>query len=181
MRGKEILYAFPFERALYSVMPRLPTALIAALALYLTAPVAAAQAVRTDTPSGLPVPRFVNLKSDKTNCRLGPSFDYPVVVTYMRAGLPVEVIAETKSHWRKIRDHDGTECWAHEATLRAPSRALVVRETPILARPEKGAPVRARLAAGVLVKPLGASGEWRQVTADGLRGWLPRAALWGAE
>ena len=169
-------------------MPRLPTVILAALVLHLTAPATPAQAgpdaphgVRTDTPSGLPVPRFVSLKSNKTYCRLGPSFDYPVTVTYMRAGLPVEVIAETKAHWRKIRDHDGTECWAHQATLQALTRALVVKETAILARPERGASVRARLAAGVLAKPLGASGGWRLVSADGIHGWLPKSALWGAE
>ena len=42
--------------------------------------------------SGLPVPRFVSLKSDRVNMRKGPGTDYPTAWVYRRAGLPLEVI-----------------------------------------------------------------------------------------
>ena len=44
--------------------------------------------------SGLNVPRFVSLKSDKVNVRRGPSNDQSIVWVFARAGLPVEIIAE---------------------------------------------------------------------------------------
>ena len=74
------------------------------LAVYLTGAAPAAQAasgaitaqdghsaleLRLDTPSGLPVPRLVSLKSETTFCRAGPSFSHPVRLTFMRQGLPV--------------------------------------------------------------------------------------------
>lgn len=165
-------------------------ALAATLALHLTAPAAEAQAaqaperaaeIRTDTPSGYPVPRFVSLKGEKTNCRMGPSFDYPVTMTFMLAGLPVQVVAETTDHWRKIRDHEGAECWAHQTTLKALSHVLVIEETAILARPEDGAPPRARLAKGVLAKLVRERDGWGFVSVDGLKGWALAGALWGAQ
>ena len=45
------------------------------------------------TTSGLPVPRYVSLKSDHVNVRAGPTKDNDVSWVYTRAGLPVEVTA----------------------------------------------------------------------------------------
>ena len=46
----------------------------------------------TPMRSGLPLPRFVSLKSDRVNLRKGPSTDYPTQWVYRRAGLPLEII-----------------------------------------------------------------------------------------
>src|ERR1700751_5997914 len=67
-------------------------------------------------PSGLPLPRFVTLKSKRVNLRVGPSNDYAVAWLYLKAGLPVEIIQEY-DNWRQIRDSDGTEGWVSQALL----------------------------------------------------------------
>jgi SH3-like domain-containing protein len=54
---------------------------------------AAARAPRSD-PSGLPLPRFVSLKSGKVNSRIGPGVNYPVDWLYLKPGLPMEIIQE---------------------------------------------------------------------------------------
>ncbi|MFQ5563682.1 MAG: SH3 domain-containing protein [Parvularculaceae bacterium] len=163
------------------------------LLAHMTAPVAAAQVgdgppvhagakVRTDTPSGYPVPRFVSLKSAKTYCRLGPTFRHPVRYTYLRKGLPVLVVAETTDHWRKIRDSEGAECWAHKSKLSGERTVLVVEEGLALrVAPETGAAARARLAAGVIARLMAETDGWRRIEADGVRGWAPAPGLWGAE
>ncbi|HOP19357.1 MAG TPA: SH3 domain-containing protein [Parvularculaceae bacterium] len=163
-------------------------AILIFLAAYLTVGPVAAQApdgsenaARTDTPSGFPVPRFVSLKNAETYCRQGPSFDHPVAYTFLKAGLPVQVVAETTDHWRKIRDHEGSECWAHQTTLRAVSHVIVEADTAILVRPEIEAPVRARLRAGVIARIERASGDWRLISVGELKGWAPVSRLWGAE
>ena len=69
---------------------------------------AAALAAENGTTSGLPVPRFVSLKSDKVNVRAGPTKDHDVAWVYNRAALPVEVTAEFEN-WRRIRDWEGAE------------------------------------------------------------------------
>lgn len=158
----------------------------AALAAIMAAPAAGSQAgqgaaeVRLDTPSGLPVPRFVSLKADKTFCRAGPSFAHPVRITYMRRGLPVMVVAETTDHWRKIRDAEGDECWTHKTKLSGTETALVLEDgLKLRSRPDDAAPARARLGRGVIARVEETRGEWLRVSAEGVRGWAPRSGFWG--
>lgn len=70
--------------------------------------------------SGLPVPRYVSLKSDHVNVRVGPTKDNDVAWVYTRAGLPVEVTAEFEN-WRRVRD------------LRAPRGGYITRYCPVAA------------------------------------------------
>ena len=140
-----------------------------------------AASIRLDTPSGLPVPRFVSLKSDKTFCRAGPSFAHPVRITFMRRGLPLMVVAETKDHWRKVRDLEGDECWTHRSKLSGAETALVVQDGLALrARPDAAAPARARLGRGLITQVETARNGWLRVSADGVRGWAPQSGFWGA-
>jgi SH3-like domain-containing protein len=50
--------------------------------------------VATGSVSGLPIPRFVSLKSDRVNVRSGPNKDQEVRWVYTHAGMPVEITAE---------------------------------------------------------------------------------------
>lgn len=137
--------------------------------------------VRRDTPSGLPVPRFVSLKSAKTFCRVGPSFSHPVRITYMRQGLPLVVVAETRDHWRKLRDRDGDECWTHRSKLSGAETALVIEDgLTIRARPNANAAARARLGEGLIARIEEHRDGWIKITADNVRGWVPESGLWGA-
>ena len=142
---------------------------------------AAAESIRRDTPSGLPVPRFVSLRYAETNCRSGPSFDHPVSIRFLRAGAPVLIIAETLDHWRKIRDAEGSECWAHQTILAARNHVLVLRETILRAHPSDMAPAKARLAPGLLAEFDGAEKDWARVNAAGVSGWVDTSALWGVD
>ena len=181
---------------------RLLAALPAAFLLYLTGAAPFAQAaeingahatdaqsgagidpaeIRLDTPSGRPVPRLVSLKAQKTFCRSGPTFSHPVRLTFMREGLPVMIVAETRDHWRKIRDPEGDECWTHKSKLSGAETALVMVDGLALrARPEADAPARARLGRGVIARVEDMRGDWLKVSADGLKGWAKGSAFWGA-
>src|SRR5438067_8632843 len=66
--------------------------------------------------SGLPLPRFVSLKPDRVNVRGGPTRDHEVTFVYTRAGLPVEITAES-DNWRRIRDWEGAEGWVYHSLL----------------------------------------------------------------
>ena len=74
--------------------------------------------------SGLPVPRFVSLKSDHVNVRGGPNKDHDVAWVYTRPGLPVEITAEYEN-WRRIRDSDGAEGWVYHSLLSGKRTAVV--------------------------------------------------------
>ena len=72
----------------------------------------------TAATSGLPIPRYVSLKSDHVNVRAGPTKDNDVAWVYTRAGLPVEITAEFEN-WRRVRDSEGAEGWSVSSIRRA--------------------------------------------------------------
>ena len=95
------------------------------------------------TTSGLPVPRYVSLKSDHVNVRAGPTKDNDVAWVYTRSGLPVEITAEFEN-WRRVRDSEGRRrlglslaavrpphCGRHHEEPRTTSRrSMIVRIQP---------------------------------------------------
>lgn len=157
------------------------------VALYLSVLAPAAQAdggaptLRTQTPSGQPVPRFVSLKFGETNCRIGPSRAHPVRFVFRRQGAPVMVIAESVDHWRKIRDISGDECWAHRVTLRPQTHVQTRDETALRRKPEEGADTSARLGPGVLARIEARKGDWLKVSADRAEGWVSADEVWGGQ
>lgn len=166
----------------------LSTILVLALMTALPVADAAAQASASATApktgySGLPVPRFVNLKSDETNARVGPSMDYPVRFVFNRRGLPVRVVAETPDNvWRKVEDYEGETMWIHQSQLISSGTVLVTEGNALMhARPTEGSEVRAALERGVLAETEKCDGAWCLVRVNGYRGWVAKSSLWGID
>ncbi|MDR3518699.1 MAG: SH3 domain-containing protein [Azospirillaceae bacterium] len=129
--------------------------------------------------SGLPVPRFVSLRSAEVNLRTGPGVRYPVEWVFVRREMPVEITAEFDT-WRRIRDWDGTEGWVHQSMLSG-KRAIVVTAKTRTLRSDaaaSAAPV-AQVEAGVIGRLLHCRADWCQVELAGYRGWLQRGEFWG--
>src|ERR1700709_592079 len=80
------------------------------------------------TTSGLPVPRYVSLKSDHVNVRAGPTKDNDVAWVYTRSGLPVEITAEFEN-WRRVRDSEGAEGWVYHSLLSGRRTAVITMKT----------------------------------------------------
>lgn len=85
---------------------------------------------QTKGESGLPVPRFVSIKSGEVNGRSGPGDNYPIKWVYQRKNLPVEVTAEFKL-WRRIRDIDGDQTWVHQAMLKGERYAIFAQDAEV--------------------------------------------------
>ena len=129
--------------------------------------------------TGLEVPRFVSLSSNKTNVRAGPGRRYPIKWIYQRQNLPVKVIAEFDT-WRKIKDHEGIEGWVHQRMLSGRKWVFVIRENAII-REEQRATARgvARLETGVIARLGECSLEWCLVEANSYKGWILKTDVWG--
>ncbi len=72
----------------------------------------------------LKIPRFVSLKSDNSNLRVGPDKNYPIKLRYIVANTPVEIIDEYKN-WRKINDYEGNKGWLHKSLIKGKRFAIV--------------------------------------------------------
>lgn len=129
--------------------------------------------------SGLPLPRYVSLGSDKVNVRTGPGSQYPIAWQYQRRGLPVEIIAEFEQ-WRRVRDRDGTDGWVRKTLLSGRRYGLVegglraIRE-----KPDTVSDVVAEAEAGVVVRIKKCRSDWCEVEAGRRNGFMPRQHLWG--
>jgi SH3-like domain-containing protein len=133
--------------------------------------------------SGLPVPRFVSLKPDKVNVRGGPTRDHEVTFVYTRAGLPVEITAES-DNWRRIRDWEGSEGWVYHALLSGRRTAVISPKdkkdlVPLYELADGHAPILARVQTGVLAMVKRCDGTWCQVSGPHFEGWLVQDQLWG--
>jgi len=167
-------------------------AAIAAAGLFAATVFATAQPAGTGSSfpggSGLPVPRFVSLKSDRVNMRNGPGTDYPTAWVYRRAGLPLEVIKEFEG-WRQVRDADGSAGWVLQSFLSGRRTALVLPwEIKLGSAPpkvalrrndsERSRPV-AMIEAGVIANLSTCDGRWCLVNIDKFQGYIEQKKLWG--
>jgi SH3-like domain-containing protein len=154
---------------------------------------AGTRAANDDTPTPaagpssqtrLPIPRFVSLKSDRVNVRKGPSTDQAIVWVFSRAGLPVEIIAES-DNWRRVRDSEGADGWVWHSMLSGRRTVLIAPWTkppenvPLYSRKSTGASTVAELAPSVLGNVLSCDGEWCELSIDDYSGFVQQDKLWG--
>jgi len=151
------------------------------------------QGAATRGASGLPLPRFVSLKSDKVNVRVGPGRQNALVWTYQRKGLPVEIIYEF-DNWRKIRGSDGETGWVLASLLAGTRTAMVMswnREgtssggkksaalEKLYKQPDETAEIVAQVESGVIGRVKTCDGQWCRLEIKGYSGWIQQQLLWG--
>lgn len=130
--------------------------------------------------SGLPIPRFVSLRSDKVFVRSGPALRYPIKWIYQKEKLPVEVIQEFDT-WRKIRDAEGDEGWVHQSLLAGQRTVLIKADDLVPLRKDPRSPDRlvAKLEPDVIAEVATCEQQLCAVSAGGFSGWAERKFLWG--
>lgn len=139
--------------------------------------------------TGLPVPRYVSLKTDRVNMREGPSKDNRTAWVYQKAGLPVEIVAEYDT-WRRIRDSEGTEGWVLHSLLSGRRTALVQpwsktnEALNLLDSPNPKGTIVARLEPSVVANVKSCDGNWCRVVivrdkARDIDGYIQQDRLWG--
>ncbi len=138
-----------------------------------------------DTPpelrgSGLPLPRFVSLNSDKVYARSGPAPRYPVKWIYKKSGLPVEIVQEFDV-WRKIRDVNGDEGWVNKALLSNKRSVVILGEEAVTMQNDSSETARliAKLEPGVIASLDKCEKDFCRISSGGFSGWVKRKTLWG--
>jgi len=134
----------------------------------------------TGKVTGLEIPRFVSLKSNDVNLRVGPSTNYPIQLKYISQNLPVEIIDEFDV-WRKARDHNGMIGWLHKSLIKGERFILTgyknEKEINLYNRPN-GKII------GIIKKNNILDLEiclinWCKVSQNKIKGWLLKKNVWG--
>ena len=151
--------------------------------LCMSATIAASAKDAALTTSGLPVPRYVSLKSDHVNVRAGPTKDNDVAWVYTRSGLPVEITQEFEN-WRRVRDSEGAEGWVYHSLLSGRRTAVITMKNKddlasLYEQADATSAVSARLQAGVVAQVRHCAAGWCRVTGNGFDGWIEQQRLWG--
>jgi SH3-like domain-containing protein len=151
---------------------------------------AAADSTQAGKVTGLPLPRYASLKTDRVNLREGPSKDHRTAWVFQRAGLPVEIVAEFET-WRRIRDAEGTEGWVLHSLLSGRRTALVMpwaktgaTPLPLYERSEERSQVLAQLQTNVIVNVKQCQDGWCRIAvaqpgSRDLMGYMKQDRLWG--
>ena len=135
---------------------------------------------KTGSVTGLEIPRFVSLKSNDVNLRVGPSTNYPIRLKYITQNLPVEIIDEFDV-WRQARDHNGTIGWLHKSLIKGERFILTgyknEKEINLYNRPN-GKII------GIIKKNNILDLEiclinWCKVSQNKIKGWLLKKNVWG--
>jgi SH3-like domain-containing protein len=134
--------------------------------------------------TGLPVPRFVSLKSNRINVRRGPGSDNEILWVFRKKGLPVEITAES-GRWRRIRDQEGETGWVWHSMLDGRRGAIVTglsgddAPVPLFAEPAQSSQVLAYAEKGVVARLPFCQDQWCELEINGYDGWVLRDMLWG--
>jgi SH3-like domain-containing protein len=135
---------------------------------------------KTGSVTGLDIPRFVSLKSDDANIRVGPSVNYPIKLKYVLQNLPLEIIDEFDV-WRKSRDHEGNIGWVH--------KSLIKGDRFILVNHNRNKDVKLyNIPNGKIIGIIKKNNildlnlcilNWCKVTQNKFSGWLLKKNIWG--
>ena len=122
---------------------------------------------------------FLSLKNSEVNLRQGPSFEYPIKLTYKKKYLPV-IILDRSDAWRKIKDFENNSGWVHISQLSKKKTALNSRNNSILYRkPTIYSKPIAKLEIGRLVLIKKCNKEWCKIISANFTGWIDKNSLWG--
>ena len=159
-----------------------PVAGVLALLAASFAPAGAADGPKGSV-TGLPLPRYVSLKSDRVNLRQGPNKDHATTWVYHRVGLPVEITAEFET-WRRVRDSEGVEGWVLHSLLSGKRTALVApwekaAFVPMFREASETASLAAKLEPNVVVQVRKCDKTWCRVEAARREGFVRQDKLWG--
>ena len=122
---------------------------------------------------------FLSLKKNEVNLRQGPSFKYPIILTYKKKYLPILVLDKFET-WRKVKDFENNSGWIHISQLSKKKSAINTKNNSVLYKKSTiySKPI-ATLEIGRLVLIEKCKVKWCKITTGDFKGWVFKSSLWG--
>ena len=132
--------------------------------------------------TGLEIPRYISIKSDQANIRVGPSKNYPIVIKYITKNFPLKVVDEY-NEWRKVEDFQNNVGWIHKSLISGKRTGLII------ALKEKHVEVYNSVYGNSIGK-IGTQNivfiekckiNWCSITFNNYSGWINKKNIWGVK
>ena len=130
--------------------------------------------------TGLEIPRYISLKSNDANIRVGPSKNYPIEIKYIKKNYPLKVLEEYKD-WRKVEDFQKNFGWIHKSLISGIRTGIVLsndNKTIKLLNTLNGN-IIGEIGSGNIVFLEKCKIDWCLVSFGDYRGWIDKKNIWG--
>ena len=132
--------------------------------------------------TGLEIPRYVSLKSDDANIRVGPSKNYPIEIKYVKRNYPLKVLEEYEE-WRKVEDFNNNIGWIHKSLISGIRTGIVLSNDSenIKLFNTLGGSVIGEIGMGNIVFLEKCKIDWCLVSSGNFKGWMDKKYIWGVK
>ena len=132
--------------------------------------------------TGLEIPRYVSLKSNDANIRVGPSKNYPIEIKFIIKNYPLKVLEEYEE-WRRVEDFKKNIGWIHKSLISGTRTGIVLskdNENIQLLNTLDGN-VIGEIGNGNIVFLEKCKIDWCLVSLDDYEGWMNKNYIWGVK
>tara|TARA_B100000989_G_scaffold197262_1_gene149010 strand:- start:45 stop:632 length:588 start_codon:yes stop_codon:yes gene_type:complete len=132
--------------------------------------------------TGLEIPRYVSLKSNDANIRVGPSKNYPIKIKYIKKNSPLKVLKEYED-WRKVEDFQKNSGWIHKSLITGTRTGIIIsneNKTIKLLNTLKGNVV-GEIGKDNIVFLEKCKIDWCLVALGNYKGWIDKKYIWGVK
>ena len=132
--------------------------------------------------TGLEIPRYVSLKSNDANIRVGPSKNYPIVIKYIKKNYPLKILEEHQA-WRKIEDYKKNTGWIHKSLISGTRTGLVLSQEDknIELLNTLDGSVIGEIGQGNIIHLEKCKIDWCLVSLGNFIGWINKKYIWGVK
>ena len=133
----------------------------------------------TGKETGLEIPRYVSLKSNDSNIRIGPSMNYPIEIKYILKNYPLKVLEEYEE-WRKVEDFKKNTGWIHKSLITGNRTGIILsNEKPVKLFNTLNGNVIGEIGKRNIVYLEKCKINWCLVSLENFRGWMDKKYIWG--
>ena len=132
--------------------------------------------------TGLKIPRYISIKSNDANIRIGPSKNYPIVLKYIKKNYPLKIIEEYQE-WRKVEDFEKNTGWIHKSLISGKRTGLILSDN-------YGEIKVLNTIDGIAIGSVGKYNiilinkckiNWCSISINEHKGWIKKKNIWGIE
>tara|TARA_B100000575_G_C22928487_1_gene538203 strand:+ start:126 stop:656 length:531 start_codon:yes stop_codon:yes gene_type:complete len=132
--------------------------------------------------TGLELPRYVSLKSNESNIRVGPSKNYPIIIKYIKKDFPLKIVDEHKE-WRKTVDFQNNTGWIHKSLIKGQRNGILISQNQkkIQILNTVDGKIIGEANTGTFVRLSKCKVDWCMIVKHQYRGWVKKKYLWGVK